>query len=688
MLSGLRSRVTWQILSPIVLAFGFTGCDAGDVAPDAVPAEVTAMDWEAGLKIELAGIAATDPNKVSPTADYSAFSACDPLVPDYCLFPWPNNFWLRQDTTTPTGARMHYVEASLPRDKKGKGIDPSEWNTLDGFSPLPAIMSYFKDVVLDNVPHHWDMDRSLDADSPTVLLDAETGEKLLHWAELDESSGNSKPKTFMMWPSTRLKDGHRYIVAIRGLRDRSGALIAPSSAFKALRDNTTTTTTDIEGRRAVYADIFTRLSAAGVARTDLQLAWDFTTASQENLTGRLVSARDDAFTRIPSDGPEYRIKQVQNFTTTENSSIGRQINLEFRVPYYTDKPGPGGVLVLDAAGKPVFQGWTWVTATVRIPHTLLTNPRPGRLLQYGHGLLGGQGEVESGYLGEQANRYGYVLFATDWWGMCAYDSVGIVMMMLTDISDFNIIPDRSAQGVLNFLLLMKTMAGRFTKDVNVNVNGISLIDPNRRSYFGNSQGGILGGVYMAVTTDVQYGTLGVYGGPYPLLLPRSVDFEPFFAILKSRYTSSFDQIMLLSIMGQLWDRAEPSGYMNAISQKLLPNTPSHRVLLHYGLGDAQVSYLGAEAMARSIGAGIHDPYVSEGDVELLGLPLFTGPVTQSVMVPYDFGVPAAPVTNVPPDDATDTHEKPRRELTAQDQMWNFFETGIIKPYCSGACDPN
>lgn len=688
----------------LVMGLSFlTACDEGDEAPESLaeldqpelsqvdpgePNAVGTVNWEEKLQAELGLLAATDPNKVSPTSGYTAFSACDPLTPDYCAFPWPNNFWLRTDSTTVSGNRLHYVTDTLPIDRTGSKIDPAQWNSLDGFSPMPAIMTYFKDVMIDNVPHHWDMSRSLQTDSPTVILDAETGERLMHFAELNESSGSSKNKAFMMWASKRLKDGHRYIVAIRNLQDRSGATIAPSDAFKALRDNVATTNPDIEGRRTVYEDIFARLTAAGVSRSTLQLAWDFTTASQENLTGRLVAARDDAFTRIPSDGPEYKIKSVEDFDVATNSTIGREIHLQFRVPYYTDKPGPGSSLVLDSNGKPVFQGWTWVPAEVRIPHTLLDNPRPGRLLQYGHGLLGSQGEVESGYLGDIANRYGYVLFATDWWGMSSYDAVSITLMMLNDISRFNIIPDRSTQGMVNFLLLMKTMAGRFAKDTNVTVNGVSIIDSTKRSYFGNSQGGILGGVYMAVSTDVQYGVLGVPGAPYGILLPRSNDFTPFYDILKGRYPDGLDQIFTISLMCQLWDRAEPSAYLNAISDKLLPNTPSHRVIFDYGLGDAQVSYLGAEMMARSVGAAMFDPYASEGDVPMLGFPFATTAVNQSVIMPYDFGVPDVPVTNIPPDDATDTHEKPRRERTSQDQMDYFFSTGTVKNFCTGACDPS
>ena len=54
---------------------------------------------------------------------------------------------------------------------------------------------------------------------------------------------------------------------------------------------------------------------------------------------------------------------------------------------------------------------------------------------------------------------------------------------------------------------------------------------------------------------------GVPGGPYPILLARSVDFDPYFAVLKARYPNPPDRILLLSMIGLVWDRAEPGGYM-------------------------------------------------------------------------------------------------------------------------------
>ena len=51
--------------------------------------------------------------------------------------------------------------------------------------------------------------------------------------------------------------------------------------------------TDINGRRAVYEDIFTRLASAGIDRGSLQLAWDFTTGSRASITNRFLSMRKD-----------------------------------------------------------------------------------------------------------------------------------------------------------------------------------------------------------------------------------------------------------------------------------------------------------------------------------------------------------------------------------------------------------
>ena len=49
----------------------------------------------------------------------------------------------------------------------------------------------------------------------------------------------------------------------------------------------------------------------GITRASLQLAWDFSTASEGCLTDRLLYMRDDAFKRIGDNG-KYVVVRVEN----------------------------------------------------------------------------------------------------------------------------------------------------------------------------------------------------------------------------------------------------------------------------------------------------------------------------------------------------------------------------------------
>lgn len=49
-----------------------------------------------------------------------------------------------------------------------------------------------------------------------------------------------------------------------------------------------------------------------------------------------------------------------------------------------------------------------------------------------------------------------------------------------------------------------------------------------------------------------------------------------------------DRICLMHALQMLWDRAEPAGFLN-----LLVAQPEKTALFQYGLGDSQVSWLGA-----------------------------------------------------------------------------------------------
>lgn len=302
------------------------------------------------------------------------------------------------------------------------------------------------------------------------------------------------------------------------------------------------------------------------------------------------------------------------------------------------------------------------------------------------------------------------MVASDWLGLSEYDEVAVALMLATDISNFAMvrhgaaacernthtcgrawphdrgslsyalvqIPDRCTQGMLNALIVMRLMKTSFANDPNVIFNGQSVVNPDVRYYDGNSQGGILGTVYMAVTQDVERGTIGVGGAhaaaqqlvplashsptchrharwtpagtPYSLLLPRSQDFVLLGAVLGARYPRPLDRMGLLAGMQLLWDRLEPSAYLHAISRSPLPNTPAHRILIHYGLGDAQVTWMGGQQIGRGVGAVMFEGNVAEGNITIDGFPFVPvdAVVTSGhVIVGWDFGVPQVPFVNLP-----------------------------------------
>eukprot|EP00041_Stephanoeca_diplocostata_P020526 m.461737 g.461737 ORF g.461737 m.461737 type:complete len:211 (+) comp21601_c0_seq1:1740-2372(+) len=170
-------------------------------------------------------------------------------------------------------------------------------------------------------------------------------------------------------------------------------------------------------------------------------------------------------------------------------------------------------------------------------------------------------------------------------------------MLAEDISDFSMVPDRLTQGVVNALCLMRMMSGRFANEPKLRTvhDQAVVVDTSKRYYFGNSLGGIMGGMYMSVTTDVERGLLGVPGAPLTMLLPRSSDFSALGEILKLRYPDHVELMVLLPALQMLLDRSCSEGFLDGLTGTTdpLPNTPPHRVIVHYGTGDAQVRVLDA-----------------------------------------------------------------------------------------------
>lgn len=607
---------------------------------------------------------------------------CDPIVPTRCGLPFPSNVYLADDAGTVTGKKVQFGAKTLPQLKAGPYVDPASWSDSDGFSPGQAPFTHMPGATIIGLPTQDNIDFSLGDNSATVLLDAETGERIPHFAELDMSKPTTDAtRALMIRPVVRLKDATRYIVAIRHVQGADGKYLEPSDTFKALRDESKSEEYAVRRRRTLYGDIFDRLEKAGVERKDLQIAWDYSTASRDNNTRWLIHMRDDALAKVGDEGPEYVIDTVED---NPNEFIRKRIYGRFTVPLYLDKAEPGGDLLLGDDGMPKQNGTAEYEFVVHLPNSV-TGDTPGALLQNGHGLLGSKNEGRNGYLAELSDKKRFVSFGIDLIGMASDDEDQVTIAIAGDIGHFKKLVGRQHQGILNSLLAMRMMKGRFGKDPLMTDNGKSMIDSTKCYYRGDSQGGIFGTTYMAISTDVTRGLLGEPGMPYNLLLNRSVDFTPFFDLLQVFYKDALDLQLVLGLVQMHWDRTEPDGYAPYINDNLLPNTPKHEVLLHAAIGDYQVTPLGAHMIARSVKAKNLTP----ANRPIWGVSEDAGPFTGSGIVEFDFNLPMAPVTNTPPvgPEDDDPHDKVRVLDAAYDQTDLFLREGTIKPFCDGVCNP-
>lgn len=620
---------------------------------------------------------------------------CDPLDRRHCLLPHPSDFFTT-DGETETGKRIALPRDGMPANVDGVHVDPTEWNRNDGYSPGSQIVTYVAgvDLAASGAAPITDIARSIKPDSPIVILDVDSARRVPHWAELDSNVESDANRVLFVRPAVHLEEGHRHVVALRRLVDGSGTPIPAPDEFLAYRDRLESNVPAIEARRDHMENVFDALGDAGIAREDLILAWDFTVASTQSLSGRLLHMRNDAFERLGNAAPAFTVSEIED---DFDDRVERRISGTFEVPLYMEDGGTAGArLAYEEGERPAHTGTYTADFRCIVPRAALAGPGgaavPARPAVYGHGLLGSEREVGAGNVRSMSNEHNFVFCATKWIGMSEQD-VGNAVGILGDLSGFPTLADRCQQGILNTLFLGRLMIhhdGLGSHEAFQGSDGVSVIDGSELFYDGNSQGGIMGGAATAVATDWTRAVLGVPGMNYSILLQRSVDFDTYALLYEPAYPDELERSLGLVLIQMLWDRAETSGYVHHLTDDPLPDTPAHEVLLHVAFGDHQVAQATAEIEARTVGAAIHTPAVTDGrlpDVTpFWGIdPITAYPHQGSAIIIWDSGAPAPPLGNVPPRDGTDPHEDPRADGEVRVQKSAFLQTdGAVVNVCDDA----
>jgi hypothetical protein len=598
---------------------------------------------------------------------------CDPIDPSHCLLPWPNDDFR-------DGGRLALRDSMMPRNKAGRPISAADYNRSNGFSPGQIIVTHVPGLDLRRsgaVPVN-DMARSFAKRAPIVVIDAKTGKRQLIWAELDSQAKNPRRRALLVHPGANWHEGRRYIVALRNMRDSRGRELRARRAFRRIRDG------DADRR---YADIFRRLERAGIRRRDLHSAWDFTIATQQNLSQRLLHIRNRAFAelgdrdlgdlKVGGAAPQFTVDSV-----TQQTPDVKRIDGTFTIPCFLNRPGcpPGSRFKLGKRGL-----IERTPGNVQVERFICLVPnaaRDARPLVFGHGLLGGAEALLD--LVPLASALSFVACATDWSGMSAEDLPNVANLS-KDLSRFPTLADRNQQGFLNFMFLGRLLVHPQGFDADPAFGGA--IDTRRLFYAGGSQGGILGGALTAVAPDFERSALIVPAMNFSLLLARSTQFGRFAQVLLPSYPDPVEQSLINSMIQILWDRGEANGYAWHMTRDPYPGTPRHIVVLHEAFGDHQVANVATEVEARVIGARLRTPALDPGRsrdrrpfyrIPRIGRLPYSG----NALVVYDIGplrgdlgTPPAPLTNMPPELGVDPHSLTGFSVPAGVQFSEFLKIG-------------
>jgi len=669
--------------------------------------EKSALLWVLAGLTAIAGGCSADAPKPADQRPLAIEDGCQPLLartqPDEvsrgtCVLPYPSDFY--RDLSG--GAPRVVVRGAAKLQRAGGGnADVHDVVPMDGFSLIPTIAATLPSAVArDGLPNFLDDPAaSASATSATVILDPETGAFVPHYTDKIDRGLDAEHQPIVLRPLSPLAPKKRYVVGLKGVRlagDDGAAfdptrLAPPPEGFRRLRDRDTSRDPALEAIAARFdTDVFGPLERAGIAREELQLAWDFTTGSEEQPREAMLEIRDLTLAWLAANTPAVTITE----TKQGSGRIWKTLYATITGPLFLDQPGPGGRIFRGPDGRVAQNGTATFDVTISIPSAVRDRFEPGRALAYGHGFFGSRSEVEGGGAQIIAEHLAAVELGTDWWGM-SKDDVGRVSNTLGDDpshgADF---AERVHQAMANWLVLMAAARGPLTTQpelmrpeegpgVVVGPGGTSnagqlVYDPSFVAYFGASMGHILGATLAALDPALTRVVLNVGGGGFTHMMPRSAAFGPFSVMLDVTFKDELLVQAYIAMFQRALDRIDPVTYA-----PLVIGAPERRVLMQTGLGDAAVPNAGSFLHARALRLKQTMP----APQNVFGLEPATDPSASALTV-FDFGIDTSGSANPSPLPQNAVHDDLRIAPAALRQMDEFLRPGgtILHP-CDGPCDP-
>lgn len=704
---------TWRVVCGATALAVIAGCGGPTPPTDGGTSAADAGDPDAG---DVSVIDAACPAVDAALPPARGCDVLDTLDGDGCLMPWPSSQF--QDPST------HVIvlpAAGMPANNGGVRIDPAPWNGRHGYSPATSMIARIDPAngITDADLASWHV-LETGTGGRTLLLDATDPAHVVpvaHFAEVQLATTNVNPlsdaseldptdasfTTVYVRGASRLAPAHHYVVALRA---RPGQAPVSSPGFDAMREGSTDPS---YASRSEYfgREVFAYLDPL-VPRAELIVAWDFWTGTDEDANHDLSVMRDAAFAQRSSLGCHDVV--VTPSSNPDGDSFLR-VEGSIDVPYFLEGTPTATIDGLPSTATDHLTCSLEPHGTIRapfvavIPTSALGQTGPIEIVEYGHGLLNWPNEVAGDEITPVLAMSGVIGVSTVAHGLARSPTATVIgnderriMSAFRDLSGFSSVTDHILQGVVAQLVLPHVFANACVPQIS-DLSGRA-VESTHFAWLGNSQGGIMGPTIGALDPSFDRLALGVGGGAYSIMLPRSCDWplQGLAYVLASNYRSRFARDLIMVMFQTHFDRFEGATFAGRVGDR--------HVLYQTAVGDLGTPEVSGEIAARTMGLG----RLAESATTPLGIdPVSTtDPITRA-FVSYSFeGAPTPPIgpawdidlcrdsitqctMNVP----NNVHEWVRRDPASRMQLQHFLTTGEVQSFCDAgscanrpACPPN
>lgn len=625
-------------------------------------------------------------------------AGCQPLLAGHhCLLPYPSDYFREPDSTMVSGYRVSVTGAAATMTDDGKNAEFTSIYDTDGFSKIPLIVGALPDALVADgfVDILSDFSQTEVVTNKTLLINTETGALVPHFADLDPDAFDETKRSVALHPVVDLDPDTRYVVVLQDIQNEAGEPAAAAAGFALLRDGRSDGVVALDGLREHFeSKVFSVIQDAGIERATLQLAWDFTTGSDEEPMADLLNIRGMTQDWLAEQGVSLVIDSVVE-NPEGQPQVWRRIEGHITVPLYLESTEAGASYARDAEGEVKSNGTAEAAFLVSVPKSLRDASEMGRPLFYGHGFFGSRTELDGDLTQTISSHLKTVMIAIDWWGMSSADIVSLVNDLSADPLYTLRFTDRLHQSMSNWIVMTSALAELAAQDALLRPEsgegsgaGTLASDPlidvsHGVSFMGISQGHILGGVLAAVLPKLDRVVLNVGGAGLSHFVFRAEPFSALLQLVSRHFKRTIEQYAWAAGTQRIFDRIDPGHYARYILREPLEGASPRRVLMQMGVGDVAVPNFGSYLHARAIGL----PAVSNGGLQLFGMPDVQS--AESGFASFDYGVDTE-FYRVPqvPIEGNEVHDSVRVEPMALEQIDRFLQVeGMVHATCEGPCDP-